>query len=127
VSGEEENDIHNSNNQEADRDSGDIEIVISTTEHHREIGKPSSEKNVQSPVVSRRSSLSKANPQPGTSHTIKMHSNNSRDDEERNPPTENLENHHKLKVKRKGLIHSRRGMKHMLQKMICYWITWIWM
>jgi hypothetical protein len=52
VSGEEENDSHNPNNQEADRDSGDIETVISTTEHHKERGKPSSEKNVQSPVVS---------------------------------------------------------------------------
>jgi hypothetical protein len=60
-----------------------------------------SDKNVQSPVVSRRSALPKENPQPGTSHTRKMHSNNSGDDEERNPPKGNLENPHKLKVKRK--------------------------
>jgi hypothetical protein len=40
--------------------------------------------------------------------------NNSGDDEERNPPKGNLENPHKLKVKRKILIHSRRGKKHML-------------
>jgi hypothetical protein len=60
-----------------------------------------SNKNVQSPVVSQRSSLPKANPQPGTSHTRKMHSNNIGYDEERNPIKGNLENPHKLKVKRK--------------------------
>jgi hypothetical protein len=53
---------YNYNNQEADRDSGYIKIVISTTEHHKERGKPSSDKNVQSSVVSRRSSLPKENP-----------------------------------------------------------------
>ena len=62
ISGEEENDNHNPNNQEADKDFGDIEVVISTTEHHREIGNPSSEKNVQSPAVSRRNTLPKTNP-----------------------------------------------------------------
>jgi hypothetical protein len=46
VNKEEENDSHNPNNQEADKDFGDINIVISTTEHHKERGKPSSEKNV---------------------------------------------------------------------------------
>jgi hypothetical protein len=35
VNGEAENDSHIPNNQEADRDSGDIETVISTTEHHK--------------------------------------------------------------------------------------------
>jgi hypothetical protein len=109
VSGEEENDSHNPNNQEADRDSGDIETVISTTEHHKERGKPSNEKNAQSPVVSRRSALPKTNPQPGTSHTRKIQSNNSGDDEERNPPKGNLENPHKLKIKRKRTNSQQEG------------------
>jgi hypothetical protein len=109
VSREEENDSYNPNNQEADRDSGDIETFISTTEHHKERGKYSSDKNVQSPAVSRRSALPKANPQPGTYHTRKMHSNNSEDDEERNPPKGNLENPHKLKVKRKRTNSQQEG------------------
>jgi len=45
VSKEEENYSHNPNNQEVDRDSSNIEIVISTTKHHRERGKPSNENN----------------------------------------------------------------------------------
>jgi len=58
---EEENDNHNPNNQEVDKDSSDIENVITTTEHHNERGKPSNENNYQSPVVSRRNSLPKTN------------------------------------------------------------------
>jgi hypothetical protein len=46
VGREEENDSHNPNNQEADRDSRDIETFISTTKHHKERSNPSSEKNV---------------------------------------------------------------------------------
>jgi hypothetical protein len=53
--------------------------------------------------------LPKENPQPGTSHTRKMHSNNSGDDEERNPPKGNLENPHKLKVKRKRTNSQQEG------------------
>jgi hypothetical protein len=55
----------------------------------------------------------------------KIHNNNSGDDEERNPPKGNLENPHKLRSKGKELIHNKKGMTHMLEKMICYWITWI--
>jgi hypothetical protein len=62
VSREEENENHNPNNHEADRDFEYIETVISTTEHHKERGKPSSEKKFQSPTVSRRSALPKENP-----------------------------------------------------------------
>jgi hypothetical protein len=52
INGEEENDSHNPNNQEPDRDSRDIETIICTTENHKEAGKPSSEKQFQSPTVS---------------------------------------------------------------------------
>jgi hypothetical protein len=62
---------------EADRNSKDIEIVISTTEHNKERGRPSSDKSAQSPTVSRRSALLKENPQPGTSHARKIQSTNS--------------------------------------------------
>jgi hypothetical protein len=89
--------------------SEDIEIVISTTECHKERGRPSNDKNFQSPTISRRSALPKENPQPGTSHTRKIQSNNSRDDEERNPPKGNLENPHKLKVKRKRTNSQQEG------------------
>jgi hypothetical protein len=109
VSGEEENDSHDPNIQEADRDSDDIETIISTTEHHKERGKPSNEKNAQSPVVSRRSVLPKINPQPETSQQRKIQSNNSGDDEERNPPQGNLENPHKLKIKRKRTNSQQEG------------------
>jgi len=75
-----------------------------------------SEKNVQSPATSQRSSLPKANPHLGTSHRRKMHSNNSGDDEERNPSKGNMENFHKLKVKRKRTnLQQEGGETHALE------------
>jgi hypothetical protein len=109
VSGEEDNDNHNPNNQEDNKDSGDIEIVISTTKNHKERGKTSNEKNSQSLVVSQRSVLPKTNPHPRTSQQIKIQSNNLADDEERNSPQGNLENPHKLKIKRKRTNSQQEG------------------
>jgi len=59
------------------------------------------ERNAQSPTVSWRSSLPKTNIHPETSQSIKLLTNESGDDEERNCPQGNLEHPHKLKIKRK--------------------------
>jgi hypothetical protein len=45
--------------------------------------------------------LPKENPKLRISHARKIQSTNSMDDEDMNPPKGNLENPHKLKVKRK--------------------------
>jgi hypothetical protein len=71
IYGEEEGDSHDPNVQEVDRNPGDIETIISTTEPHKERGNPSNEKSAQSPIVSRRSVLPKVNPQPENDPTKK--------------------------------------------------------
>ena len=86
IFGEEEGDSHDPLVQGVDKNSGDIETIVSTTEGHKQRGKPSSERNSQSPVVSHKSIFPKVNPQSTTTQPIKTLSNNSGDDGERNPP-----------------------------------------
>jgi len=74
---------------------------VRTTEGYKQRGKPSSERNAQSPAVSHKSLLSKENLQSTMTQKIKTPSNNSGDDGERNPLQGSLENPHKLQVKRK--------------------------
>jgi hypothetical protein len=116
ISKEEENGSHHPSDQELDRNSEEIEIVIITIEHNKERGRPSNEKSVQSPVVSRRSALPKANPQPRTSHARKIHSTNSGDDEDRNPPKANQQNPQKLKAKIKRTSSQQEGDETHAQK-----------
>jgi hypothetical protein len=82
------------------------------------------EKIAKSPTISRMSALQKENPQPGTCHARKIHSTNFGDHEYRNPPKGNLENPHKLKVKRKRTSSHQEDNETMLMKMNYYWITW---
>jgi hypothetical protein len=61
ILGEEEGDSHDPPIQNVNENSGDIETIVSTTEHYKERGKPSSERSAQSPIVSHRSVLPKSN------------------------------------------------------------------
>jgi hypothetical protein len=106
---EEEGDSHDPHVQEIGRNASDIETIVNNTEHHKERGKPSSEKNAQSPAISYTNVLPKVNHQPRAAQQRKTLSNNSGDDEERNPLRGNLENPHKLKVKRKRTNSQQEG------------------
>ena len=66
--------------QGVNKDYGDIETIMSTTKGHKQRGKPSSERNTQSPVVSHKSLLPKVNPQSTMTQQRRIHSNNSGDD-----------------------------------------------
>jgi hypothetical protein len=101
IFGEEEGDIHDPPSQGIEKKYGDIETIVSTTEHYKQRGKPSGERSSQSPVVSHRSVLPKVNSQSVASQQRKSSTNNSDDGGEKNPPQGKLENPHKLKVKRK--------------------------
>jgi hypothetical protein len=59
--GEEEGDSHYPLVQGVDKNYGDIETIVSTNEGHNQGGKPSSERNTQSPDVSHKSIFPKIN------------------------------------------------------------------
>lgn len=82
ISGEEEGDSHEPPIQgvnkdygppvqAVNKDYGDIETIVSTNEGHKQRGKPSSERNAQSPIVSHRSLFPKVNPQSTTAQQRK--------------------------------------------------------
>jgi hypothetical protein len=63
---EEEGDSHDPSTDYIERKVGGIETIISTTDQYKKKGKPSNEKNAQSPIISKRSTLSKKNSQSKT-------------------------------------------------------------
>jgi hypothetical protein len=109
IFGEEEGDSHDPPIQGIKKNYGDIETIVSTTKHYKQRGRSSGERNAQSPIVSHRSVLPKINSQSTTTQQRKSSNNNSGDDGEKNPPQGNLENPHKLKVKRKRTNSQQEG------------------
>ena len=60
---EEGGDSHDPHVQGVDRNYGDMETIVSTTKHHKQRGKPSSEINSQSLIFSHRNIFPKINSQ----------------------------------------------------------------
>lgn len=88
---EEDGDSHDPHVQGVDKNYGDIETIVSTTKHHKQRGKPSSEINSQSLIFSHRNIFPKINSQSTMTQQRNPSSNNSDDDGEINPPQGSLE------------------------------------
>jgi hypothetical protein len=113
IFGEEEGDNHDPPAECIERKAGDIETIISTTDQYKKKGKPSNEKNAQSPIISQKSTLSKNNSQSTTSQQKKSSMNNSDDGGDKNPPQGKLEKSHKLQVKRKRTNSQQEIEEHI--------------
>jgi hypothetical protein len=82
---------HDPHVQGVDTNYGDMETIVSTTKHHKQRGKPSSEINSQSLIFSHRNIFPKINSQSTMTQQRNPSSNTSDDDGEINPPQGILE------------------------------------
>jgi hypothetical protein len=106
--GEEEGDSQNPQALPIEKKQEDIEIVLSTTEQHRQHGKVVNERSTQSPNTSQKSILPKQKSQPITQEQNKSAIDNSNDGGDQNPPKGSLERPHKLPVTSKRKIQTNQ-------------------